>query len=467
MVSESSDSPDRSFQIWNSTGSKTAIVLPNGLHRTQLGYRSRSLTLEEERGIIPSSIQGNIGSLLAHYDEVLDGPYHGPTYGKHPSRAFVVNDRDATKTTFRPSGFNATVTFSRFGVPRDPSNHQGALGMTGFTTSVIPSLPSSAVIESMAGKLMRRAKPSVAGANLARIAAEQRDAPALFKASNYRPRNYKQVAGSYLNYLFGVKPTGSDLLRVADTVMGFDGHIRRVINAEKIIQKSRRSIVLYEADNSGFSSGKNSLDYTAYRAFNLGPLQMAGGYLIPAGGSSAVLAPQFNYSYTVSQRLTQFSTWEFFIPKPDEIHSRLDTYKKRAERVLSSARITEGDVYELAPWTWLADWFVDIGGLLQYQRDVVDNQIVASANGYSVWEEFTGICSYSGRRYDATGVSPAYQVLKDTFIPFHASIQWRRHKRRGATPYSIGPTWNFSTQQWAILGALGLSRGPGLPIKRG
>jgi len=462
MVSESSNSPNRLFTVRNGSTVYSPLSLPDGRNRSQLGYRTNQLTKEEELAIYPSSVHGNIASLLGHYDDLYDVGM-GPSSRQSPNRAWPVHDRDYTCSTYRPTGFTSSTVFS--GASTNPQTRQGAVGFTGFTYSnaFTGGVPSDSFLQNTAGKLLRGAKPSAAGLDILRFAGEQRDAGALFRASNYLPRNPKQMAGAYLNYLFGLKPTGEDLGRLAELVMRTDKPVRLLIEGEKIRQKTKRTVTLYEKSGGYVSTSIISdMGLPLYNWTN-SPFSMRGAYLVPFSGSGfgSTLAPILNYNWTARQTLRQFATWEMFVPRPLELESRLYSYKERAQLILSAAKLKESAVWELTPWTWLSDWFVDIGGLLRYQRAIVDDQIVATQAGYSLFEEFGAQCNFSGRKY--TYNPSKWAVTSDNFSGVSCSIHWRRHKRRGASPFSIGPTWSLTNKQWAILGALGLSKGADLP----
>lgn len=347
---------------------------------------------------------------------------------------------------------------------------QGCLGVTSLLSGFMPTLPTSSVLQNTAGKMLRETRPPQLGFDLARFAGEQREAHLLLKASNYRPKSRKELAGAFLNYQFGLKPTGSDLGKLAELVLRSDDPIRRLIDGEKIREKKYGTRVLLKDSNSGeniLSIYSNTFTGTdvwtgLHRTHVVYP-----GYSGTSGSYTNVLHPILRWDYTRKQILRTFSTWEYYVPQPEDIRGRLSSYRKKAEMLLSSASIKESTVWELTPWTWLSDWFVDIGGLLRYQRECVDNQMVATTCGYSVWEEYEGRTHFAGYKpHPLMGMYPYFNTKNLRLTGVQVSVRWRRHTRRSGNPYSIGPTWSLTNQQWAILTALGLARGADLPIKR-
>lgn len=474
IISESSSDPARVFDVRKGSGSTTQISLPDGRVRAQTGFRSRNFTKEEESVLTGASISGNVLSVINELDKSLFDPRLVRSYANHKDRVWPVNDRDYTETRYKPTGFTTSYRQSRYsgGVyVEDPLiTTQGCLGISGTSlTAYMPSMPSGITIENIAGEMLRNSRPPKAGFDLARFAGEQREAPLLFRMSNYMPRSKKDLGGAVLNFLFGIKPTGSDLGSLAELVLSSDKGLRQMISAEKVREQKSATRVLYTRADGGTWTSRSSNTTSAGSTINLGPATVKYCYLVnTTSGYSNILTPVLRYSYTIKQLVRVFATWEYFVPKPAEIESRLDSYKEKAKTILGAASVDETTVYELSPWTWLGDWFVDFGGLLRYQRDVVDNQIVATQTGYSTWEEFGLQCHYTERTLYPPAVGYPYpRLIEDRFAGVQASVQWRRHKRRGGNPYSIGPTWSLNNQQWAILGALGLSRGIDLPNRRG
>lgn len=464
MRTESSTSAPRSFTVARTGAASSVATLPNGRHRTQTGFRSGPLTQEEARAI--KARPSNRASMLSHIAILEEESRDVPRFG-YPTRnnsVWPVNDRDYTETRYKPTGFNLKLDYRAYPyTSKNMYSCQGAFGVSELLSGHMPAMPGSSTLSSMAAQLLRNTRPPQIGFDLARFALEQREAPLLFKASNYMPRNKKELGGAYLNFLFGLKPTGSDLGKLAETVIASDRAISEFLAHEKVVEKKYGTRVILKDSNSGeqilqqFETSNYSTDFWT-------GLHKTRVWIPAAFGSSGsygtVLWPVFRWTYTRKQLLRTFATWEYFIPRPLEFEGRLASYRKGAAELLSMTKVNESTVYELTPWTWLANWFVDFGGLLRYQREVVDNQMVMSSSGYSTWEEYTGLTSYSGLNPSPqNGLYPYLKGTVEQFTGVQSSIQWRRHSRRKGNPYSLSPTWSFSTQQWAILGALGLSRG--------
>lgn len=472
-VSESKSSPNRVFDV-RFQGTNNYLSLPDGAQKSQIGFRSGPLSPAEEEGISPRPVAGNIMALLHHYDGVAE-TNRDVVARARAARYWPVHDRDYTVTRFNPKGFSGAVKW--YGIT-DESTFQGAFGITGLYPGWFPAKPTDAILQAKAAKMMRNSVPSEQRFDLARFIGEiKRDGPAMLRAANWHSlRNpatlwrsplekARDVSGDYLAWQFGVKPTGQDLGNLAAAIVAADKPIRGLINQEKVQTRTSKRETLWEDSDGGTVSSQNAQYFKWDGSTTIGRLNIKCGKLVPCSSTSgycASIAPILRWNVMGSQRLRQFSTWEMFVPRPMELESRLDHVKAKAEEILGMTKVTEDTVWELTPWTWLSDWFIDVGGLIRYQAAVRDNQIVALANGYSLWEEYTGSVTFAGYKYT---YNPLKYRLEGQRVPVTtATIRWRRHTRRSGSPYSIMPTWTgLSSQQWAILTALGIARSPEMP----
>lgn len=458
IVSESYNSPSIVVPT-SKNGSSQSCVIPGAVSKTQTGFRTRSLTPAEERGISEGShTAADTLSLVSAYEQV------GYEFLPHKERAFVVNDRDASKVTRQHGTFTSVTKFR----PTDADTVcKGTISIESLQGVTIPPWPSSPVLQSRAAQMMRRSVPTTAEINLTRAVGELRQAPQMFRAANYRPRNLREAGGAYLNYVFGIAPTVSDLSAAADAVVTFDAVLQAYISQEKNRTRRIREMELWSDSGSGYYTQKSSDFFLNSRLTGIGPFSVRESFILPGStsGFNNVLRPQLAWSWAGHQSLRMFATFEYFIPKPQGLEGRLSRYRQLATRVVGGG-LDASTAYDLTPWTWLGNYFSDVGGLLRYQQAVADHQIVASSAGYSVYEELGAKVSYTARHYDPTGVAGAWPVTRDTITPSVATYRRVIHRRRKGNPYDISPDWNLDPQQWAILGALGLARGPGVPLKR-
>lgn len=471
MRSESSNSPARVFTVAKTGSASSTVSMPDGRHRSQTGFRSGPLNEDERRSLENLHLKSSDTVSYASQLEADTRDLRNWSSLPHYQRVWPVNDRDYTETRYSPTGTN--ISFQLSGYPYTNwanFSAQGAMGVSGILAGALPTLPADSSIESMAARMLRNSRPPEKLFDLARFIGEQREAPLLWKLMTTVPTNKKELAGSLLGTWFGLQPTGSDLGNLAELVLRSERPVLGFLNQEKVREKKYGTRVLLKDQGSGeqvVTSYSNTASGTEFWTGLHKVRLVYPGYSGTSSSYANVLHPILRWDYTRKQILRTFATWEYFVPQPTDFRGRLSSYRKKAELLLSSTSLKESTVWELTPWTWLSDWFVDIGGLLRYQQAVRDNHIVASAAGYSVWEEFRGTTHFAGfKERSNIGVYPYFGVRNLSFTPYKTSVLQRRHKRRSANPYSISPSWNLSTQQWTILTTLGLAKGGDQPSIR-
>lgn len=464
-VSESARDPDRIFAVERGS-SKGSVSAPYGRHRSQYGYRNTSLT-QEEIDVIQSG-PSNYATELSHIN-LLDETSGEVAFKKHDMRFWPTHDRDYTEVTYTPTGFKTRADIRPY--PYSNRNIVATKGFLGcsFLPGALPAPPSDDVARNIAGQLLRTSRPLVEQFNLARFAGEQKDAHLLFRMENYIPRNPRQLGGAVLNFLFGLKPTAEDLGRAAAISLQSQPVISGLTGLEEVQERRFNERLISEKSDSG------SFGAVAYDQSLTGDTYTTGyhqtrviypGYYGATGSYGNVLEPIYNWSYYQRQIIRSFATWEYFVPRPLGLDERLPGYRLAAESLLRTWKFDESTVYDLTPWTWLGNWFADFGGLLRYQRAIIDNQQVMTNSGYSILSDYSGTFSFVGYRPRSTNGQGYYFKASDYSVgpstPV-ATIRLKGVKRRASSPYAVGPTWVLSQQQWAILGALGLARGRGIP----
>lgn len=465
-VQESSSDPNRLIPV----GRKKDIVLasyPNGRQRSQYGFRTRHLTPEEVATI--EAGPSNSATMLSHINllEETSGSLGDIGYRQHDMRYWPTNRRDYRETTYFPTGFTAQLDLRP--PPYKTPNKVALRGAHGIVSSslVLPTDPTVTAARSLAGSLLRESRPPIERFNLARSIAELKDAPLLLRMGNYVPRSPRDLGGAVLNFLFGLKPTGEDIGKALALAMKTEASVLSLIEAENI-QERRYNVkeLLNESDSGTVKLNLNS-DKSWGATFGLGPFQVKGHYLTTYGDTGSfgnVMDSMFTWSYWITQHIRTFATWEYFVPRPLGLEERLPAYRLAAENLLSTAKLDASVIYDLTPWTWLGNWFADIGGLLRYQQAVIDNHQVMSNSGYTIQTEIVGAVTYDGQIPNAkNGVGNYFKMYYLNHPASTSSFRQKRVIREPCSPYAVGPTWDFSLQQWGILGALGLSRSPGVP----
>lgn len=120
----------------------------------------------------------------------------------------------------------------------------------------------------------------------------------------------------------------------------------------------------------------------------------------------------------------------------------------RARAALFGLRPTPSLLWEVIPWSWLYDWFSNVGDVLSNMSTNAAENLVA---------DYAFVMAHRVLTYDVTQdmaiAQPPYNLRVRTQLL--REVKQRRH----ATPYGFGLTFDgFSGRQMLILAALGLAR---------
>jgi hypothetical protein len=295
---------------------------------------------------------------------------------------------------------------------------------TDGTTAIARTIPTSppANVSVMLGELFREGVPKAVGASLLKS----------------RFRDYREYGSEYLNYEFGWKPIAADLKSVA----------RTMIESEKILDQLerdsgrnvRRKFAFPTANSTSESTGTS----TRYA-------QVIG---LPTG---TVIWGTNNWSIRgAHERRRWFSGCYTYHFKRPTAHANSMRGAVQKARVLYGLDLTPEVVWNLAPWSWLADWVSNAGDVMtnmsRFSRDdLVMRYGYIMEHSKNVHVDTLNNISYStsGLRKTVASCSPSTTYTVET------------KQRYPATPFGFGLTESgFDASQWAILGALGISRGP-------
>lgn len=250
------------------------------------------------------------------------------------------------------------------------------------------------------------------------------------------------VGSDYLNYVFGIAPTISDLLKICNVVVNFDDRITQ-----------------YLRDNGQF----------VRRRFDF-----------PVTRSSRSIARSNNVAMTGTDLMVGNSAWiDNFVFRREDIYGTAELSEERSERyyftgafqyylegvssptgwvargaqiarkILGIDGLTVDLAYQLFPFSWLLDWFVNVGDLIQNSEAFNRDNLVIRW-GYLMREtRISRTYTHSGAKFLTGSTGPVHM--------FEDFVQKRRVK---ATPFGFGLNPNsFTESQWAILIALGLTKG--------
>lgn len=276
----------------------------------------------------------------------------------------------------------------------------------------------------------KRFKPGKPAANLGQFIAELRDFPRLFKL---RLNSFRDLGGGYLNLEFGWKPFLKDLIDFMDMTNRLKKRLD-FLRRNNGKWRKRGGTLLEETETS-----------TADAAWPLASMPPAPCF---AGGAAFYTS---KLTTTVHRKYWFEARMRFFIPD-------IDTPEWLARETYRSwgLNITPSLVYELIPWTWLVDYFSNVGDVISNMSDINTDEDLVAAYAYVMGHSFVEH-SY----HVSTVLRKVYGEDSGGFhnVSLNFSHKWEVKHRVGASPFGFGlKSDTLSDRQSAILIALGMDR---------
>jgi hypothetical protein len=172
-----------------------------------------------------------------------------------------------------------------------------------------------------------------------------------------------------------------------------------------------------------------------------------GFFTLPSLSSYLYDGTQTREIETVSTTKWWFSgKFKYYIPTgnmPEDINKR----KAQLARIVYGAEITPRLLWQLTPWSWLADWVTSAGAVISNLTDYQDGLVAQYA--YVMYHKVDSVKHTVSGRMKEHGAFTTSQIYLDEI-----------KARSRANPFGFGILdVNLSPYQLSILGALGLSRG--------
>jgi hypothetical protein len=299
---------------------------------------------------------------------------------------------------------------------------------------------------SLGGTAISRARPGKPLIDLANTIGELRTEglPKMFgsmisRASTVREL-FRRGGDEYLNAQFGWAPLMRDVTSLAQLAgqsrhileryeSDIDKLIRRRYHFDDIINTSEFTPIGHEVGTLGLSLPLFSLRHGT-------------SGVVPVGIERTVTKSYFSGGF------------RFYYPDFPSAFEHLTEIEKQANALLGT-RLDPEVLWNLQPWTWMVDWFVNIGDILgNISAFTADNLVMQY--GYIMSEtEWMQEVTYPAifRRVNTS----TWQRVSGPL----SNIKYKRRKMRSkASPFGFGLNPDsFTESQWAILGALGMSHG--------
>jgi hypothetical protein len=261
--------------------------------------------------------------------------------------------------------------------------------------------------------------------------------PALPGKSVFRKMllDYRKYGDEYLNTVFGWLPLIRDVKQTAGAIAHHDKVIAQFVRDSGRHIRRRYTFpasVVTEVTDLGLGGATPTLPTAFY------------------SNNTMYQGPKRRTRVTETRRW--FSGCYTYYLDPGITDAGKARRREQISNKLFGTRISPELLWNLQPWSWLADWEANIG-------DVMTNLTAFSNDGlvlrYGYMMEHITITD----TYTLDGI-----VFKSGPLGTLTQVFGTEYKTRvKATPYGFGLTpSSFTSRQWAILAALGISRGPNM-----
>lgn len=297
-------------------------------------------------------------------------------------------------------------------------------------------------VNTYGARAIKATEPTNSIANLSTFIGETLEAlPAVVGASllESRTQMFRSLGGEYLNVQFGWAPFISDIRKTLYAVKSFHKITRQYARDSGRVVRRRFA---FPTETSSSLSGDIRRSGTSLWIYNGDN---------PSWYTNGV-SPVF-LENTKARDIWFSGAFQYYLDPGDSLLGRLDRYAALADHLLG-IKITPEVLWELTPWSWLVDWVADVGTVLSNASSMSSNGLVMKY-GYLMCHtrEFN-------RFIIPDGVVFKYGVKTG---PIYSLFGRETKERRKATPYGFGiDPGSFSAFQWSILGALGLTKAPGI-----
>lgn len=301
----------------------------------------------------------------------------------------------------------------------------------------------SSDVEQYGATAWNKFKPGKPGVDLGVSIAEAKEIPKmlhstakefarLFRAARGRQSaerflSSKRFADDWLNYSFGWVPFLSDLTSLYKTHKTIDTRMQR-LTAYNGRWERRGGVVLNDSSTDVVSSSSTN-----------------SGHYSPVGDTAYMRQPYGSHQLlcTSSKKVWFVGKFRYYIPNLGK--SKWQYYNQMRKQY--GFNISPELVYNITPWSWLVDWFSNVGDVVANHCSV-DNLVA----------KYAYVMGTTSMNYTLNSTLDFY-ALSVPHISHSWNFQFTRKRRAVANPFGFGLTFDgLSLRQMSILAALGLSR---------
>lgn len=286
----------------------------------------------------------------------------------------------------------------------------------------------------------KRARPGNPVAGISTFVGELRDLPRLPLRLLARLRRFRALGSEYLNVVFGWVPFVSEVRKMYVAYRTMDRHLAQIVrNNGRGIKRSR----IIRDDHSTTVSEVGSDIYPWVGWSNTPPNWSD-------GGSSYVTTET-----EVIDKIWFEGQFRYYIP---DIGS--SEWTRKATRALFGVNITPEVMWDLLPWSWLVDYFGNVGDVMSnMSSNAVENLTADYAYIMRTVETRTRVSGFSQNPRKWTGGTRIGSKIPEGRVHGTAVNETVTKMRFAASPYGFGINYNgLSAYQVGVLAALGISR---------
>jgi hypothetical protein len=268
-----------------------------------------------------------------------------------------------------------------------------------------------------------------------------------------------------LNIEFGWKPFVKDVLKAYNFQRSFEKRYNFLVknNGLPIRRRDKKRVVI--GDPVVLCEGSLSQPFGRLDNVSIGGNSQLTDMVLggPLGSvfdyDGSAFTGQTDYRYQTVLTTTEWSvgTFKYYVP---DIGS--DRWTAKAKAMLSGTDLSPATLYDVMPWTWLLDWFSNVGDVVHNLTDSrLDNETLTDAFAmYTRKSVHEIVISTHWDGLDLGSENSPDRLLvpagSDDFTYSRLELMKTRHQ---ASPFGFGvPREAFSASQWAILAALGVTR---------
>lgn len=256
----------------------------------------------------------------------------------------------------------------------------------------------------------------------------------------------KKVSSEYLNAQFGVVPTANDMIKIGLVLKDISVHL---IQYEKDAAKGVRR--RFTSPISDVTEVFSQVDLSSQGEISLqnSPLPVRDGRSTSDWNIDKKSAKS---SITMRERkeMSFSGSFSYYLPNSDGFSGRVSRYVAQLNKVLGLSVGFE-TTWQLTPWSWLVDWFIDVRSSLALHDRLADDSLVINY-GYVMAETFRSATQHTELTYNADRISAPLFVA--------TTVTSSRKERVRCNPYGfIAPgATELTPFRLSILAALGMNR---------